>query len=141
MIDSTHIRALSESYPVVFYDGECLLCNRSIQWIIKNDTKDRFRFSTLDKLVSNEVRILEGVPIPDSIIVMDKGKMYFQSEAVLLILSKMAMPYKLLSMLSNIIPLSVRNKMYQLIAKYRYRWFGKADSCILPPKDWASKFI
>src|SRR5690606_13075118 len=118
------------------FDGVCIFCSATVQWIIKNDPKAYFQLAALQ---SPEAQLLlAGKTLPphtDSIVLLEQGKVYTESTAALRITRKLRMPYPLLYGLI-IIPPFVRNGVYRFIARNRYRWFGRRDSCMIPnPKQ------
>mgnify|MGYP003336171551 CR=1 FL=1 len=117
-------------YLVVF-DGVCNLCNAFVNFLIRHDKYDRLRFATLQ---SNKI-----LPT-DSVALITDGKIYFRSTAVLKILKKFGGGWKLFYALM-IIPNPVRDWVYDLVARSRYQWFGKKDSCMDPEEKVKAKFI
>jgi len=118
---------------IVFFDGICVLCNKSVDFLIKNDKKKRLKYATTqseaaDYLLSNEQ--LQPA-IPESIIYYENGDIYVKSTAILKIFKELRQPWPVFSYLI-IIPRPIRDGMYDLIARYRYRWFGKMQHCRLP---------
>ncbi|GGJ40199.1 hypothetical protein GCM10008938_27820 [Deinococcus roseus] len=82
----------------------------------------------------------EGANLPDSIILIDQGRVYAQSDAALHIAAHLKWPYALLGMF-RIVPRPIRDAVYDWIARNRYRWFGKQDQCMLPRPEWKSRFL
>ena len=127
---------------IILFDGVCNLCNGVVRFIIKRDKQNVFKFATLqseygmDFLASNN---LHSAPL-ETIILIDGEKIYTQSDAVITILKALGGIWKL-AVFFKIIPKSIRNFIYHLIAKYRYRIFGKRDTCMAPTEKMRSKFI
>lgn len=123
------------SYPksdIILYDGYCKLCNASLQFIIKHDHNNSFEYYAIQ---SKEAELLMSKmfaekDIPNSVLLISDGKLYIKSEAFFRILPKMGRGYSLLSVF-KIIPLKLRDKIYDWIAANRYKWFGKKDHCTL----------
>ena len=132
---------LSFEHPILLYDGNCILCSGVIQWVIRNDKKVLFRFSRLqensvkDFLFSAEID--DGL---DSVILLDEGKLYYKSDAAFLILDHIEGYWRILKIL-KVFPLKIRDWIYQLIAKNRYRWFGQKENCLVPTKDLSHRFV
>jgi len=117
---------------IILYDGYCNLCNASLRFILKRDKKKVFQYCALQ---SKEAELLltmrfEDKNIPDSVILLAGGVLYTKSEAFFKILPQLGNGYKLLSIF-KLIPLKLRDKMYDWIAFNRYKWFGKKDQCSL----------
>lgn len=132
----------TQPYKIVLFDGVCNLCNNSVQFIIKRDPKDRFRFAALQEeaglaLVSQYQIDTSKV---DSIVLIDNGKAYVKSTAALRIAKNLKGPWPLLYAFI-IIPNFMRNWGYDFIAKNRYKWYGKKDACMIPTPELKSKFL
>jgi len=126
---------------LVLFDGVCNLCNRAVRYILKHDKKDRFRFASLQSSVAEQIR--DDLNIPentDSIIYLRKGKTHVHSTAALKIAKDLGGGHRLWCVLM-IVPKPVRDFFYGIIARKRYSWFGKRDSCLIPGKEEAGRFI
>lgn len=134
---------MEEPKKIVLFDGVCNLCNGAIQFIIKRDKEDKFRFAALQseigqKLVSE--RRIDTSKV-DSIILIDPGVAYYiKSEAALEIGTDLK-GYRTLSKTLSLIPSSLSNIVYDLIARYRYAWFGKKEACMIPTPELQAKFL
>ncbi|MCW8981441.1 thiol-disulfide oxidoreductase DCC family protein [Altibacter sp.] len=130
------------SHKIILFDGVCNLCNSSVVFIIKRDKKDVFRFAALQSNVGmvlvNEHDI--DTSKTDSIILIDGNKSYEKSSAALRIAKELSGAYPLLYGFM-IIPKFIRNRIYDYIAKNRYRWYGKKESCMIPTPELKSKFL
>jgi len=141
MMDKIQLESISEKYPILFYDGVCNLCNDSVQFIIKNDHKDLFRFAPLQFLGTDFIReIIPDKNIPDSVILLYQHQYYSFSDAVLKSLGLLGGIYKT-GLLFYVIPKSLRDWVYRKIAANRYRWFGKKDICEIPDGPWQHRFL
>ncbi len=119
---------------VVLFDGVCNLCNGAVRFISTNDREGRFAFISLQSPQARE--LLGDRPPdpdePDSIVLLDNGRRYERSDAVLHIALWLRAPWPL-AFAAILIPRRVRDDIYRWIARNRYRWFGRADVCALPP--------
>jgi predicted DCC family thiol-disulfide oxidoreductase YuxK len=137
------ISTLPKDKKVILFDGICNLCNTSVQFIIRNDKKDVFRFVSLQTPFGQEILIHIGVDIKkiDSIVLYEPGIAYYiKSDAAFKIAYELKGLYKFLSFFS-VLPKSITNLFYDYIAKNRYKWFGKKESCMIPTLDLANKFL
>jgi len=127
---------------LILFDGVCNLCNSSIQFIIKRDTKNHFVFASLQSKIAQEILTSFGEDPQklDSIVLFENGKLYKKSTAALRIAKKLKGFWKSLYMFM-IVPKFIRNLVYSIIAKNRYKWFGKQESCWLPNPDLKAKFL
>ena len=126
---------------IILFDGECNFCNSSVQFIIKRDKKARFRFSSLQSDIGQ--KLLTNLQIPadlDSIILVESDAWFAQSTATLRICRHLNGGWKLFSLL-QLVPKPLRDAVYKLAAKNRYRWFGKKDACMLPSPEIRKRFL
>ncbi|MFN3528343.1 MAG: thiol-disulfide oxidoreductase DCC family protein [Bacteroidia bacterium] len=126
------------SEPVVLFDGHCRLCHWSVQFLLRHDHKRLFRFATLDSDFASKLQL--GKAQPDSVILWNNNRLYCESEAVLYMLRSLGGIWWL-SQVFWLVPSLVRNALYRLIAKHRYRLFGKLDHCPLPSPDVTDRFL
>jgi len=131
---------------LVLFDGVCHLCSRSVRFIIRRDRKGRFRFAPLQ---SETARRLIGEtgkgPVeltdpPASIILLENGRIYTESDAVLRIARRLDGPWKLAAAL-GFVPKRLRDAFYRWIAANRYRWFGRSGSCMIPSPEIRERFV
>ncbi|KQO21154.1 thiol-disulfide oxidoreductase [Flavobacterium sp. Leaf82] len=128
---------------IILFDGVCNLCNGAVQFIIKHDKKDVFRFVALQSDLGKEICIYIGVDQSkiDSIILYNPGvAYYYKSLAVLEIGEDLGGIYSLASIF-KIFPEKLRNYIYDYIAKNRYKWYGKKESCMIPTPELKAKFL
>jgi len=134
---------IPEGKQLVFFDGVCNLCNGSIQYIIKHDKKDLFRYAPLQGEIGQKFikdRKIDTSKV-DSIILYEPNIAYYtKSTAVLKIGKTFGGGFKLLGVFA-LIPGPVRDWFYDLIAKNRYKWFGKQNECMIPTAELKAKFI
>lgn len=132
-----------ENKKIVLFDGVCNLCNNAVQYIIKRDRHDVFRFAALQgeigkKLV--EERKIDTSKV-DSIILISPGEAYYtKSTAILKIAKEFGGAWKSTS-LFMVIPTVLRNIVYDFIAKNRYKWYGKKEACMVPTSELKAKFL
>jgi len=133
----------TREHPLILYDGVCGLCNRSVQFIIQRDPRARFRFAPLQSQLARQLLADEPEVIANelsSVILIDDGKIYRRSTAALRIAGRLNRGWPILSWLV-LIPRPLRDLLYDWIARHRYRWFGKRDSCPLPNPAVANRFL
>jgi predicted DCC family thiol-disulfide oxidoreductase YuxK len=127
---------------IILFDGVCNLCNTSVQFIIKNDPKKQFLFTSLQSDVAKEILLHHTSKKINlsTIILIKNGHIYDKSTAVLLI-SKELNNFYSLCYFFMIIPKFIRDGIYMVISKNRYKWFGKKEKCMLPSKDNRDRFL
>jgi len=116
---------------IIQFDGICILCSKVVRFILKADRKNKFLFQALPQ---NEITIQE------SVVVIDGDNFYRYSAAVLKICKELGGLYQLIFVIL-IIPPKWRDNLYRWVAKNRYRWFGKKQTCFLPSKKDQERFI
>jgi predicted DCC family thiol-disulfide oxidoreductase YuxK len=127
--------------PVILFDGVCNFCDASVQFILDRDDKELFRFASLQSDAGQELLKEYNVPDDvDSMILIEGGKVYYKSSAALRISRHLRGAWKLLYVFM-IVPAPLRNIVYDLIAKNRFKWFGQKDSCMLPPPNVRKRFL
>ena len=130
------------THKIILFDGVCNLCNSTVIRVIKNDKNDLFRFTTLQGAVGQVIVTEHGIDTSktDSIILIDNNKAYTKSTAALRIAKNLSGAYPLLYGFI-IIPNFIRDWVYDFIAKNRYKWYGKKDSCMIPTSELKAKFL
>ena len=134
---------LPENKKIILFDGVCNLCDKSVQFIIKHDKKDVFRFVALQSDLGKKIIKHIGIDTTktDSIILYQPGMAYFyKAEAALKIAKELGGIYIILSLFS-VLPNSLSNLVYDWIAKNRYKWYGKKDECMIPSPELKAKFL
>lgn len=128
---------------LILFDGVCNLCNSSVQYVIKHDKNQRFMFTALQSETGK--KIIDHFNIDtrkvDSIILYtpEKGITY-KSTAALKVAAQLGFPTNILSIFL-IIPSFISNWVYDVIAKNRYKWYGKKEACMIPTPELKSKFL
>ena len=118
---------------VILFDGGCNLCDRTVRFVAARDPAGYFQFASLSSPAA--ARLLSGFreerPPPDSILLVEEGKVHTRSDAALRVARRLSFPWPLASLL-RVIPRVLRDSVYDAIAVRRYRWFGRRDACQLP---------
>lgn len=125
---------------VLFYDGHCPFCLGWVNWLLRRDRKDRFRFAALTSDWAYQFFQSHPRPQADSLLLWDGHSLHAESEAVWRIAAALPRPWNSLRYL-RFLPRPFRDAAYRFIAKHRYRWFGRHDQCQLPSTDEASKIL
>lgn len=126
---------------VVLFDGVCSLCNASVDLIIKRDHAKHFRFASLQSEAAQKVLAKHSQAVTlDSIVLVESDQVFTESTAALRIARHLGWMWAWLYLLI-IIPRFVRDPLYRLIARNRYRWFGKKDTCRVPTPEERALFL
>lgn len=136
------IDKIPHNKQLILFDGVCNFCDQTIQKVIKADTKNVFVFASLQSDFGQQILQYLGVnKQTDSIVLYQPGIAYYvESDAVIHIAKKLSSWYPLIQ-IGQILPKSIRNKIYKYIAKNRYKWYGKKDECMIPSAETRSKFL
>ncbi len=131
-----------KDFPVVFFDGQCNLCNSSVQLLLRLDKKTLFRFASLQSAYAKKElsKWLGEEHWPDSIVLLADNQVYVRSDAVLKTGWLLGGFWKL-SVVGYLLPRSLRDYLYDRIAANRYRWFGKRAACMVPTPELKSRFL
>lgn len=128
---------------IILFDGLCNLCDSSVQFVIKHDTSDQFRFVALQSDLGQKIMAHIGINGKniDSVVLYDPGvAYYYKSNAALQIARNLGGLFHL-GTVFRIIPTTLRNALYDYIAKNRYSWYGKKQNCMIPTEELKSKFL
>lgn len=132
----------SKTHKVILFDGVCNLCNGAINFVIKKDKGDVFKFAPLQSEIGKTLlsKFQVDTSKVDSIILVDGANFYVKSSAALRIAKDLSGAYPLLYGFL-ILPKFIRDSVYNYIAKNRYKWFGKKESCMIPTPELEEKFL
>lgn len=122
----------SETNPVILYDGACLFCSHSLKWILQRDEKEAFWFGSLQKITQGN---------PETVIVVQANQVYSKSTAIIKILQNLGGFYSVCASIFMMIPLSVRDIVYDWIAKYRHTWKKDTSTCERLVSQWKNRMI
>ncbi|HKP47623.1 MAG TPA: thiol-disulfide oxidoreductase DCC family protein [Pyrinomonadaceae bacterium] len=141
------IPSLPETHPILLYDGVCGLCNRLVQFIIKRDRNGHFRFASLQSEIASAVLKKHGRDPHDLdtvYVIVDYSqpseRLLARSDAILFVLKKIGGFWRL-AMAGRVLPRPLRDLIYNLVARNRYRVFGRYESCMLPDPQHRAKFL
>ncbi|MDF2858739.1 MAG: thiol-disulfide oxidoreductase family protein [Neobacillus sp.] len=126
---------------IILFDGVCNLCNSSVQFIIKRDQLAKFQFASLQSEIGQKLlRKYDYNQDLNSFILIEDEKIYIKSSAALRVCMNLNGLWKYLSIF-RIIPPSIRDYIYEIIAKNRYKWFGKQETCMIPTPEMKQRFL
>lgn len=133
----------NKSYKIILFDGVCNLCNSSIQFIIKHDKNDEYRFAALQSNVGQQLAAERDIDTNevDSIVLIEPGVAYYIKSTAAINIGKSFGGLWTLLKVFEWIPEGFRNSVYDYIAKNRYKWYGKKESCMIPTPELKSKFL
>lgn len=127
---------------IIFFDGVCNLCNNLVRFVLRYDRSGSLMFAPLQSgpalTLLEKYNVIEDMK--DSVILITDGKIFRKSSAILHIARIMGWPWKLLYAF-RIIPAFIRDALYNIVARYRFRLFGKRETCMIPGPDVMKRFI
>jgi predicted DCC family thiol-disulfide oxidoreductase YuxK len=134
---------LPPNKKIILFDGVCNLCNSAVQFVIKYDHKDVFRFVALQSELGQQIIKHIGINTQniDSIILYEPGIAYYYKSEAALQIAKNLDGFFHFGTVFKIIPTSIANQIYDYIAKNRYKWYGKKESCMIPTAELKAKFL
>jgi predicted DCC family thiol-disulfide oxidoreductase YuxK len=127
---------------LVLFDGHCNLCSGSVNWIIDRDPARRFVFAPLQSDIGRQTlqRFHLDPRRTDSVVLVENDRAHTRSAAALRIARRLKFPWAVLSLLA-VIPTPIRDWIYDQIARHRYRWFGRTETCRMPTPELQSRFV
>ena len=134
---------MSTDAPVLVFDGVCVLCSRSVQFVLRHDADRRFRFATNQSSTGARLMRDHGLDPerPVSVLLVEGNRGWRDSAAAIRVLFAFGGGWKLLGGLIWIIPRPLRDSIYRYVAGRRYTWFGKRDACFLPEPENRLRFL
>lgn len=127
---------------IVIFDGVCNLCARSVQFILRHESEPRFQFSPLQSAASARILGTYGISAADvdTFVLVSEGKVYTRSTAALRIAKHFKGAWQLLRIFW-MVPRPLRDVLYNFVARNRYAWFGKSETCLVPTPELSARFI
>ena len=130
---------INEERPIIVFDGVCNLCNTSIDFVMRRDRGQVFLMAANQGETARRL-LGDAAADVDTIALVEPGRVSHRSTAVLRIARRLPWPWRAGAVLL-VVPRPLRDALYRILARYRYRWFGKRSSCRLPTPDEAARFL
>jgi predicted DCC family thiol-disulfide oxidoreductase YuxK len=134
--------ARPDEHPVVLFDGVCGLCQGVVRFVLPRDRAGRFRFAPLQSELGRTLLARHRLD-PDALdtfVVVDAAGAHTRSEAALRLAAGLGAPWSALGVL-RALPRPLRDALYDVVARHRYRWFGRLDACPAPSPAWRERFL
>jgi predicted DCC family thiol-disulfide oxidoreductase YuxK len=130
------------AHKIIFFDGVCNLCNQSVQLVIKNDSKNQFKFAALQSEAGRRILLQNEFPLEQltSFVLLENDRIYTKSTAALKVMKSLDGFWRIMYVFI-IVPKFIRDGVYSWIAKNRYKWFGKQSTCWLPAPHLNNRFL
>lgn len=141
--DDEALRVAAGERPVVFFDGECNLCNGFVDFVMRHDREARFAFASLQGVLASHLTVGRDSSDdhPSTILLFDGDRVYRRSEAVLRVLLRLRGWPRAIGRIGLLFPRVVRDRAYTIVARHRYGWFGKRDTCRLPSPEERDRLL
>ena len=118
---------------IIFFDGHCMLCNHTVDIVLKLDRKQRLKFASLQSELAKKILPKQPGQADDTVIFFNDGKIFIKSTAILNIAGYLGFPYTA-SRIFYLLPRPVRDWFYDFISRHRFKWFGKRPTCRVPDR-------
>lgn len=140
--DDPSVPPFPDDRTLLVFDGVCVLCSGTAQFILKRDRSARFRFATAQSAIGQALFRHYGLDADsfETNLVLHEGRAYGKLDSVLVAASLLGGVWRVASVL-GLLPRRVADAFYDLVARNRYRLFGRTEQCMLPPPEWRSRFI
>ncbi|MEM7665273.1 MAG: thiol-disulfide oxidoreductase DCC family protein [Pseudomonadota bacterium] len=141
---------IPRDHPIIVFDGMCVLCSANAQFVLSADKAGKFRLAAMQDEAGAQLMRENGVDPsdPESFVLIDavrdgarnSGRVWKNSDAVLHMWSELGWPWRI-GAVFKLVPRLIRDPLYLLIARNRYRWFGKRETCWVPTPEQASRIL
>lgn len=127
---------------IVVFDAQCLLCNAWVQFLLRHDRKGLIRFASIQGSAGQALLAEHGLKLDglETLLVLNEGQAWQHTAAILRVLHLLGWPWRL-AWVGWLVPAPLRDAAYRWVARNRYRIFGRAETCILPPHNYAARFL
>lgn len=139
MSDDAHRPA---AHPVIVFDGVCVLCSAWVGFLLRHDRTRRYRLASMQSETGRNLLRQQGLDPDDpaSLLLLESGRAFTDSEAIVRVLEGLGGAWRVARVLRTL-PVGWRDRAYRIIARNRYRWFGRHDVCLIPPPDQRGRFL
>jgi predicted DCC family thiol-disulfide oxidoreductase YuxK len=127
---------------VIVFDGVCALCNRWVRFLLRFDRRGRYRFAAMQGTHGRALLQQHGLDPDDplSFLLLDRGRAWTDTDAILQVVGGLGGAWRIVTVL-RVLPRAWRDGAYRVLARNRYRWFGRHDRCYLPAPEQAARFL
>ena len=134
---------LPKNKKIILFDGVCNLCDAAVQFVIQHDKKDEFRFVALQSELGQQILKHIGINPAniDSVILYQPGIAYYYKSAAAIEIARSLGGFLHFGTIFKLIPTGIRNQLYDYVAKNRYKWYGKKETCLVPSAENKTKFL
>jgi predicted DCC family thiol-disulfide oxidoreductase YuxK len=128
--------------PILLFDGVCNLCSGVVQVVIRHDPEGRFRFAALQSETGRRLLVAHGLPADalDTFVLVEGPLSFTRSDAAIEIARRLSGPWHWLRLV-GVLPRPLRDWLYGIVVRNRYRWFGRSESCLVPTPELTQRFL
>lgn len=133
----------TDAYPIIVFDGVCVLCNGWVRFLLERDRVTRYRFAAMQSDTGRALLAAHGLDPDDpaSFLLIDQAGAWTDTQAIARVLASLGGPWRLAAAGLRSVPRRLRDAGYRSVARNRYRWFGRHAQCALPPPGTADRFL
>jgi predicted DCC family thiol-disulfide oxidoreductase YuxK len=131
-----------DSHPVIVFDGVCVLCNGWVRFLLRHDRQKRYRFAAMQTESGRALLAGNGLDSADpaSFLLVESGTAWRETDAIVRVISSLGGFWRLVAVV-RLVPSPLRDWLYRVVARNRYRWFGRHDACVLPTPGHDDRFM
>ena len=134
------VPAFPDDKPLFIFDGVCVLCSSGAAWLMRHDKRELFRFTSAQSALGLALYQHYGVALDETYLLLDQGRLFGKSDGYFRMAAILGGRWQIMQVF-RLIPRLIRDYVYDVIARNRYRWFGKTDYCSLIPEDRAKNLL
>jgi predicted DCC family thiol-disulfide oxidoreductase YuxK len=140
--DDAAVPAFADDKPLIVFDGYCALCSGWVQFVLKHDRAGRYRLLSAQSALGQALYVHYGLDAKDfeSNILIADGVAWLKSESSIRMAEGLGFPWKLTALV-RLLPLRVRDALYERVAFNRFNWFGRRQTCYLPTAEFKDRFL
>jgi predicted DCC family thiol-disulfide oxidoreductase YuxK len=128
------VPAFPDDKPLFVFDGVCVLCSGGAAWLMRRDKRSRFRYTSAQSPLGQALYEHYGVALDETYLLVDGGRVFGKSDGYLRMARILGGGWSLVKVF-RLMPRSIRDVLYDVIARHRYQWFGRTECCKLIPED------
>ncbi len=135
--------SVAAAYPIVLFDGVCNLCNSTVQFVLRRDSRQQFHFASLQSEAGGYFLNKYNLPTENfaSFVLVYNNRCYRQSDGALMVFYLLGGVWRVFFFVLKWLPLWLRDGAYKIIANNRYRWFGQRETCWIPTPELKARFL
>lgn len=131
----------ADDRPLFIFDGVCVLCSSGVRWLLRRDPAGCFRFATAQSPLGRAIYAHYSIEMDETYLLLDEGRVYVKSDGYLRVAAILGGVWRFLGAIARLIPRALRDAAYDVIARHRYRWFGKTEYCALIPPELKERVL